>query len=86
MRTIPAGITNLIKSKSMLGSDAPQGWVEFPDIRVDPIDGTWLPDDTRVFRRVGSSLTVSDGNYVQRTDGKQLGCYQIEQASGNPTV
>ncbi|HOU27353.1 MAG TPA: hypothetical protein PLD76_04795 [Paludibacteraceae bacterium] len=30
MRNIPAGITQLIKSKSMLGSDAPTGWVEFP--------------------------------------------------------
>jgi len=30
MRLIPAGITNLIKSKSMLGSDAPTGWIEFP--------------------------------------------------------
>lgn len=86
MRTIPAGITNLIKSKSMLGSDAPQGWVEFPDIRVDLIDGTWLPDDSRTFRRVANAQDVSDGNYVQRADGKQLGCYQIVQLSGNPKV
>ena len=47
---------------------------------------TWLPSNTRTFRRVASNQGVKDGNYVQRSDGKQLGCYQIKQLSGNPKI
>ncbi len=31
MITIPSSIKTLLKSKSMLGTDAPNGWIEFPD-------------------------------------------------------
>lgn len=87
MRTIPAGITTLIKSRSLIGSDAPTGWVEFPDLSLDPIEkDDWLPANTRVFRRVDTDHNCFEGNWVTRADGKLLACWQEQQPSGNPKI
>lgn len=70
----------------MLGSDAPTGWIEFPNLNTTPEEGTWLPADIRKFREIGSTQLISGGNWVQTASGKQLGCYQKQELSGNPKV
>jgi len=83
MRPIPAGITSLIKSKSMLGSDAPTGWIEFPDYKVVPEPGISYTGHS--FRTLDKPAITYGGNYVERVDGKMLAAYQIT-STGNPEI
>lgn len=53
---------------------------------ISLVERTWLPPNDIIFRQLDSSHKTNDGNYVQRADGKQLGCYQIQQTSGNPKI
>lgn len=39
MRIIPENTKQLLKSRSMLGYDAPTGWIEFPEIRMTVVQG-----------------------------------------------
>lgn len=39
MRIIPENARQLLKSRSMLGDDAPTGWIEFPEIRMSVVQG-----------------------------------------------
>jgi hypothetical protein len=75
MRTIPAAIKTLLKSRSMLGEDAPRAQVTLLDKSAGYTDPIWTtPQYVRGTPLVGS-IYWGYGNWVIRSDGRVLVTY-----------
>lgn len=77
MRSIPAGILTKLKSKVLVGGDAPTGYIEFPEILDDGVPRKLKVDSIRISRDEtadAQSLFFTIPN-VNPTDPTDLGYY-----------
>ncbi len=72
MRTIPAAIKALLKTRSMIGTNGPACELEFTDKAGGYSEPAWTVEKTP---RNSASKDMGGGNWVTRTDGKILATY-----------